>query len=197
MPGAPTWARDIVLTELRREFPAPIEKADLQARTGLGTEDLRAVLNDLEEEKYLEDSAEGFVLSEMGYDPETAGAPTAIGQTMPADEESDGDPAGVDVPPEAVGEPEEAPEGDPPRPATPGPPVGETRYSAVLAAEVGYYPEAGDGEADDPAAVREAQEMAKLVQRAFGGVYPDLPVTVRVVSVQAFDSPRTVWPVGD
>ena len=70
--AVPDHVRDIVLVEMRRTFPEPTEKHDLQEMTGLGPSDLRAVVEELTAEGLLEDAGTGFKLTDKGYDPETA-----------------------------------------------------------------------------------------------------------------------------
>lgn len=187
---APGWARDQVLTELRRSFPEPLSQGELQKTTGLGTGDLRAVVAELVGEEWLEDSSAGFVLTEVGYDPETA----PLGQPMGAAIESEPEEPEVDPAPEAVEGPEELPGealGDDPG-ETRGIPEGETRYSATLAVEVGFYPELLDGEAEDAGAVREGKEFAKIVMADLKTRYPSLPVGVELIRLEAFDNPRQI-----
>lgn len=182
------WARDEVVTILRRRFPEPLAGHELQAESGLGAEDLRAVLDELREDRWLEDGDHGFVLSEMGYDPEAA---QPIGQGPPVPVEDDGELEEGEVPPEPVEAAETAAETPPPLP-TQGVTVGETRYAAMIGAEIAYYPEQLDGEDADMAALREARAMEDAVRTALYDRWPDLPITTRIVSLEAFDKPRRV-----
>jgi hypothetical protein len=190
----PDHVRDLVTVELKRVFPDGLEKHDLQEVTGLGPSDLRGVIEELEGEGLLEGTDEGgFRLSEKGYDPETA------------DDGFIGQPLGARV--ETPEEEPEAVESDDPEDALPdfplpdGPPVtGVTdldadpvRYAAIIALEVNFFPELRAPELPDDAAVREGKLIAETAAAGVLAAFPDLPVAARVIEVQAFDSPRSVY----
>jgi hypothetical protein len=194
----PVHVRDLVTVELKRVFPDGLAKHELQEVSGLGSSDLREVVQELGGEGLLEETEDGgFRLSAKGYDPETAddGADGFIGQPIggrveapeeepePAEEED----ALPDFPldePEQVTRLERTPLDDPE-------PV---RYAVTVALEVNYFPELRPPETPDEAAVREGLLIAEKAEAGVLAAFPDLPIMCRVIEVQAFDNPRTVYP---
>lgn len=189
------WATDLVLVELRRAYPSPVSKSELEERCGVGPGALRKVIMALDEEGAL---AQGAVDGEAGWRylevEERAVGPEPIS----ADEA----PETAATPPEAVEAPESSPEqplAEHPGTAGHGPPLhlpedGPPRFVATFVTEVSYYPELEDEETYDQAALREAKDFLPLIAESIPDVYPDLPASANLLRVVAYDNPREIFP---
>lgn len=181
---APDWATDMIVTELRRAYPAEVEKGKLEEATGLGPGELRAAIAALEEEGVLRSGDTGYRYLEVdersiGPSPYEEGAEAAS---------PDADPDGSSATETGVGSPEDRPEA-----AQPGSgEVGDTRYAATYVLEVSYHPELLEGEAEDAAAVREAKDLQDIAADGILDAHPSLMVSVKLAGVEAYDSPRRV-----
>jgi hypothetical protein len=76
------WARDVILTELRRRYPDAVEKADLQEAVGIGPGDMRDALAELIETREVAETDDGYEWVEVedragviGQDPDGAVEP--------------------------------------------------------------------------------------------------------------------------
>lgn len=172
------WARDVIEVELERAGDAGLDKETLQRGLGIGTEDLRAALAAMTEDGALRVDGDRYVL----LDDELA-----VGQRPDAEEDLGS------VPGAATGEAEtdEADEPGPP-PAVEGVGPVEGHYRARLMIDVTYQlvdPGQGDG-----GAVRDAATLLELAQRGIAAEFPDLGLSGAVTSVDAFDSPRHIYP---
>lgn len=178
-----TWSRDLVLIELRRAAPDSVGKTELQDRTGLGPEDLREALKELEGEGAIEASDAGYAWLE---DPP---APAQSPPEGPEETDAGETPAGDGSAPERAG--------DAPRAVSvEEPPQDVSRYSAIMALQVDFYPELAEGEEPDEGATREARDLLELARDGISGRYPSLLVNGSLASIEAFDTPRTVYPKG-
>jgi hypothetical protein len=177
MPG-PSWARDLVLTELRRSAPEDVEKDDLLGRCGIGAGDLRDTLTELMDDELVEQTDRGFraldVEEPTGAEPE-GGLPIPSDATADEDDDADEEP-----------EPEEV---DIPA-AVPAP---DTYFRATFEVEVVYALD--EEESEDPPDVRAAKDAATIQAAAADGIlerWSDLAVTARLRRLEAFDQPRVI-----
>lgn len=166
----PSWARDMVITELRKAGPDGIAKDALQEAVGLGPTDLRGVLDALVDEGWAEDTDDGWAYAE----------PEVLGQ---AADEIDFDKYPVDFGTAAA---------EPPVPALPEALGGLPQsgpYRARVVVDVMFHREADD---DDVLALANA-----FRDGAVAGVlrnFSDLQVAGTVEAIDVFDNPRRVWP---
>lgn len=191
-----TWARDMILVELRREAPHAVGKSDLQERTGLGTDDLRIALSELTEEGAVSALDDGYAWQEAIPAPDDGERDAESPVELPEEEDPGETPPGSGSSPEPPGEPAGA--------ATVGDVAGfvdgvdpippDSRYAAVIALQVDFYPELLEGEEPDEAAVREARELCALAKQGITDTHPSLLIHGSVAGVEAFDSPRRVYP---
>ena len=180
----PAWMTDLVVTQLRRSYPEPVSKEALQEQCGMGAGDLRMTLAALEEEGTIAAEGDGYSYVEGG---------AAIGQ-RPDEAAAAGE---GDAPPDALlgeGEAPAAVEPEPESARQPDAKTGDTRYQVIIAVEVGFYPELEEGETDDEAAVRESEAIMGAAAAGISEAFPELPVGLRVAALDAFDSPRRVYP---
>jgi hypothetical protein len=170
MDQPPDWAVDMVVTEIRREYPAEVTKQQLQEKCGIGAGDLRDVLTYLVESHRVLVGDDGWLWNEEGVTspaPEVAPEPDVRGVTPEEELEAAQENAEVVV--------------------------GDTRYTTVVAIEVQFYPELVEGDAgEDDAAIRDARGLAEIAAGAVAAAHPDLPVNARVVRLEAYDKPRGV-----
>lgn len=179
---APQYALDQVTTILRRAYPDPVSKTKLEAESGVGTGDLRAALTELAQNGAVSSAGDDFVWVDVMDRSLSGGDDTLVGQLA---EMGDGveseavpeEPAGVEVDIPGVDA------------AT-----GETKYTASIVVEVSFYPELLEGESDDDAAVRESNELVRAAADGVIHMHPTLPVAASLAKVEAFDSPRRVFP---
>jgi hypothetical protein len=184
------WARDLLETELARAGEEGLTKRQLQERLSIGTEDLRTGLELLGNEGLLQEKGERIVLTDptIGQRPDEglegaeAEEEAALGEVMKDDD------ADAFVPPE-----EEAEEEAVPGLAEAAQQVATTDgfYRSRLMLDVSFKPDAPGG---DDAAVRDAEKLLKAAEAGVRKAYPDLAIASGVVSVDAFDEPRHVWP---
>ena len=191
-------------------FPKPVAKHDVQAQTGLGSDDLRAALAELEANGDVVPGDAGYTWGTMAPDPDGAAEGDDPNPDYDPDHPGD-DPESdpLDDEPGSAPEPAgDAPTGlhdlfsaASPRPADGSAPAGppghtRTRYEAVVMLEVAFYAEPRDGESDDAAGAREAVELSDMARAAVAKQFPGLPLTARVVRLDAYDAPRVVFPAG-
>lgn len=180
------WVTDMVVTQLRRAYPDTVTKADLEEGTGIGPGELRAAIVTLEEEGVImagavdgDDGWRYLKVSEraLGNPPESADVSPPEGPGLP----------------DPVAGPEEAGNGPQEQPVATGD-VGDTRYTATIVLEVSFHPELMEGEDTDAGALREAQEFPAVAADAIVESWPGLPVAASLAKIEAFDSPRRVFP---
>lgn len=172
------WARDMVITELRRAYPVGVSKGSLESRTGVGPGVLRDVVQELFADGVITDTtveggADGFRYLEVNE--------RAVGPAAAAEDMEEGDPPSADL---------SAPERGPAASET-GDPQDVARYQAVFSLEVFFFPEPHDDETADDAAAREARMMLGVVTDAIATCGSDLNVEGGVEAF-AYDQPRRV-----
>lgn len=163
----PSWARDMVITELRKAGPDGIAKDDLQEAVGLGPTDLRGVLDALVDEGWAEGTEDGWAYAE----------PEVLGQAP--DDEADDAPHAPLSPPE------------PPVPALPEALGGLPQsgpYRARVVVDVMFHREADDDVLALANAFRDGAVAGVLRN------FSDLQVAGTVEAIDVFDNPRRVWP---
>lgn len=181
-----SWQRDMVLTELRRSYPNGLEKEVLQERTGIGTGDLRETIADLTEEGLLEETEDGWAIT----DPDDGAVAEADGRAAEALVDGAG---GQPVEWEPIA-PGDATEEEPLVPreelerATGGP------YRARIVLDVTFLPEPEGETTADAQAVVDADAMREAAAKGILGVWSDVSVGGTVAEVVVYDSPRRVWP---
>lgn len=175
--AAPEWAKDMIVTELRRAYPESVGKDDLQERCGIGPVDMRAALVELEEAGQVTDNDEGYRYVDA--------ADGAFGPAPLSEDPDEGEDADEDV---------AAAEEQPAAPIPSPTPASEARYELTLVIQVSYYPEPEGDEGADAAALRESRLLADAAAEGILERYTDLPVAARIAKVEAYDNPRRVFP---
>lgn len=194
--AAPSWAQDVIYTELQRRFPKGLSKEELQEATGAGTDDLRAAIAAMEDAgvltEFSEDGADGWAIVEQADGTavppgglEEDDGPDAHGQ----DVDGFGAPSGDDAAP--VEAAEERERGNGPVEAAVG--VGGP-YRARLTVDVLFYPEPEGATSPDAQAVVDADEFLAAAQDGIRQRWADLNIGGAVDAVEVFDLPRKVWP---
>lgn len=177
---APEWARDLVLTELRRE--GHLTKDALQEATGVGPGDLRATMETLEREGLVSQTDTGWSVVEGREDEgalgDVLGQPTEwpAGDAIAAEQRAaDAASGGSDVEPGDL--------------AALGAQLGSAGPIRVrVVVDVMFIPEEGEN----------VMELAELMRfAATQGVidrHPDLQTSGTLESVDVFDAPRRLYP---
>lgn len=189
-PMAPEWAADMVETELRRAYPEYVTKGALEEAMGIGPGELREVVARLEDDGVLKSGDTGYAWVPVDERPIGQGDRTAedVEGAEAADDDDEGDsPAG------AVEGPETPPGASQALPGAEAVHAGDTRYAAYILLEVRYHPELQEGETDDDGAMREVGGLVTLAEEGITREHPDLPVDAKVLKVEAYDNPRTVF----
>jgi hypothetical protein len=170
----PDWARDVVLTELRRRWPDSIEKTELQAAVGIGPGDLRGVLSALIVSGEVREVDEG---AEAGYEYVDVEDRAAFAEQVERD---------ADAVDDAIDELEEAGLVEVTEETTARPGVS---YRAGILLHVTFVPEGDEG---DRSAVLEADQIRAAALNGVLAEFPDLAVASTLGSLEAFGEPRRV-----
>lgn len=154
VPTELTFVEDLLVTELRRSYPEALNGAQIQEKTGVGVDDLRRVINVLEEEGRVSTEGDGWrFVDPLDFDDDVLPLPSVPVQDATTEEQ--GPPAPAEGPAAA---PESAFE------AT----VELTlRFGAVTAEE----------------AVRVCQQIAGVAARMVTGATEDVEVSSRLARV--------------
>lgn len=160
------YVKDQVLVVIQRADPASVSKEDLQEQTGLGAGDLRDALAELEADGLVEWGKDGYELLDS-----IQGLIPAAAQPRPRTDEEE---------PEAASDPE---------PGSPLP-AGEPEEGAICEARIELVVRYR-AETDEP--VKEAGIVAQAAKEGVLRTYPELDVSGRIVSVLAYDNPRTLY----
>jgi hypothetical protein len=180
----PAWARDLVLTELRREA-AGMGKEKLQEHTGIGAGDLRATIAALELQGAVVATDDGWALAE-GYEEAADDATSRADEAfMGQDTEWPALVAPDDAPAPPVSA-EEAAARDMARAMGVVATAGPVRARVVV--DVMFHPEEGDN------LVSLGHGWAAQAAALLHEKNPDLQISGTLESVDVFDRPRRLYP---